>query len=59
MVRCLPDDVLHLARVRAKDLPVEARILELDPPAQVGRQLLGHRLRPSDEACALAGSRSK
>ena len=30
VLRCLPDDVVHLARIRAKDLPVKPRILELD-----------------------------
>ena len=41
----LPDDVLDLVRVGAEDLPVEAGVLQLDAAAQVGGQLLRHRLR--------------
>mmetsp|Transcript_39423 Transcript_39423/g.84007 ORF Transcript_39423/g.84007 Transcript_39423/m.84007 type:complete len:220 (+) Transcript_39423:679-1338(+) len=46
----LPDHELHLRRVRPEDLPVEARVLELDPPLELDRQLVSNRLRASEEA---------
>ena len=45
----LPGHVLKVVDVRPQDLPVEARVLELDLAAEVERELLGHGLAPREE----------